>query len=105
MTLAAPDDWNDHEKLYRAVFDALEEYTLVQTGERAAVIPSVSGSDVKVAYVEDFSVWLTTYEYETAEIRLTLRVVVYMAGVCAESMQNCGCLCSRRKSWQRRADL
>ncbi len=25
VTLSAPDDWNDHEKLYRAVFDALEE--------------------------------------------------------------------------------
>lgn len=77
VILAAPDDWNDHEKLYRAVFDALEEYTLVQTGERAAVIPSVSGSDVKVAYVEDFSVWLTPYEYETAEIRLHLPSFVY----------------------------
>ncbi len=59
MTLSAPDDWNDHEKLYRAVFDALEECTLVKAGERAALVPSVRGDDAAVAYDGDFTMWLT----------------------------------------------
>lgn len=77
VTLSAPDDWNDHEKLYRAVFDSLQEHALVKTGERAAVVPSVSGGDAEVAFAEDFSMWLTPYEYETAEIRLHLPPFVY----------------------------
>lgn len=77
VTLSAPDDWNDHEKLYRAVFDALEECTLVKAGERAALVPSVTGDDAAVAYDGDFTMWLTPYEYETAEVRLNLPSFVY----------------------------
>lgn len=85
VTLSAPDDWNDHEKLYRAVFDALEEYEIVKTGERAAEVPSVSGDDAEVAYAEDFSIWLTPYEYETAEIRLHLPSFIYGGPMRGES--------------------
>ena len=74
---SAPDDWNDHEKLYRAVFDALEECTLVKAGERAALVPSVRGDDAAVAYDGDFTMWLTPYEYETAEVQLNLPSFVY----------------------------
>lgn len=77
VTLSAPDDWNDHEKLYSAVFDALEEHTLVKAGERAALVPSMTGDDAEVAYNGDFSMWLTPYEYETAEVRLNLPAFVY----------------------------
>lgn len=77
VTLSAPDDWNDHEKLYRAVFDALEEHVLVKAGERAAMVPSVTGNDAEVVYDGDFSMWMTPYEYETAEIRLNLPSFLY----------------------------
>ncbi len=57
--------------------------TLVKSGERAAVVPIVTGNGAEVAYDGDFSMWLTPYEYETAEIRLYLPPFIYQRHGCA----------------------
>lgn len=88
VTLSAPDDWNDHEKLYRAVFDALEEYELIKAGECAAMVPIMSGGNAEVTYDGDFSMWLTPYEHETAEIRLHLPSFLYSGKLRGESAGN-----------------
>ncbi len=85
VTLSAPDDWNDHEKLYQAVFDALENRTLATAGECAAQVPCLSGDDQAVVYGEDFSMWLTPFEYETLEVRLHLPSFLYHGRMRGES--------------------
>ena len=77
VTLAAPDDWQDHETLYSAVFHALEEHTLLKTGDTAAVLPVLTGGEAAVVYDGDFSMWLTPMEADTAEIRLYLPAFLY----------------------------
>ena len=107
VTLAAPEDWQDHETLYRAVFGALAEHTLLRAGQTAAVLPVLSGGDAEVVYARDCSLWLTPMEAESAEIRLHLPSFLYEAppagadagraeilvrGVCAGTVGLCyGC--------------
>lgn len=84
VTLSDPDDWNDHEKLYRAVFDAMEERTLLKRGERTATVPIAGGGGTDVVPAEDLSVWLTPYEAEYAEVRLYLPPFLYAAAMRGE---------------------
>lgn len=44
VTLNAPDDWNDHEKLLDAGFDVCEMVTLAEAGELEFTIPVAGGN-------------------------------------------------------------
>jgi len=77
VTLGAPNDWDDHEVLYGAIFDALAERVLVTRGETAAEVPCVSGGAVRVVYGTDVMRWLTPGEAECVEIRLDLPPFIY----------------------------
>ncbi|MBE6657396.1 MAG: D-alanyl-D-alanine carboxypeptidase [Ruminococcaceae bacterium] len=44
VTLAAPDDWNDHRALYDWGFSQVEHVTLTEVGEQYAVLPVVGGA-------------------------------------------------------------
>ena len=77
VTLSAPDDWNDHEALYRSVLDRLSEERIVTAGETAAQIPTVYGGTETVVFSEDLSFWMTPEERENIEIRLFLPQLLY----------------------------
>ena len=67
VTLSAPDDWNDHKKLYAWAYD---NYTMKNVMEDIAFdIPVISGSreTVKIAPAEEMLLFLPT----TTEVKLT----------------------------------
>lgn len=77
VTLSAPDDWNDHEALYRSVLSRLSEEQILSAGEPAAELPTVYGATERVVYAEDLILWLTPEERDHVEIRLFLPRMVY----------------------------
>ncbi|MBE6936849.1 MAG: D-alanyl-D-alanine carboxypeptidase, partial [Ruminococcaceae bacterium] len=77
VTLSAPDDWNDHEALYRSVLDRLSEERIVTAGDAAAEVPTVYGGTETVVFSEDLSIWMTPEERESVEIRLYLPQMLY----------------------------
>ncbi len=71
VTLAAPDDWNDHISLYDQQFDSLTEVYAAKAGECAVILPLAGGGTVEARFAEDVRLSLfpeemksITWEYE-----------------------------------------
>lgn len=77
VTINAPNDWNDHEKLINDGFSSYNTKQIVSAGECLGYTEITSGAADQVALlaVEDFSCALATWE--TAEIVLPKPGVVY----------------------------
>ena len=58
VTLHAPDDWNDHIRLYEEQFGLLTEHCAAQAGVCAAVVPLAGGGIVKARFAEDVRISL-----------------------------------------------
>ena len=79
VTLNAPDDWNDHEMLYRTAFESLDSYSFLEPGAAAAAIP-VAGSfgiSAAVSPKDLLNCTLFKEEAENISVRLLLPQHVY----------------------------
>jgi D-alanyl-D-alanine carboxypeptidase/D-alanyl-D-alanine carboxypeptidase (penicillin-binding protein 5/6) len=58
VTLDAPDDWNDHAKLFDRGFSLMEARILARIGEFSYTVPVLNSENdtVKVTNTEDFSI-------------------------------------------------
>ena len=70
VTLCAPDDWNDHIKLYDAVFSSLHRVKIAAQGDCAAEIPLAGGGFVRLQYLQDLEAELLGDE--EAALRLVI---------------------------------
>ncbi len=64
VTIAAPDDWNDHKRLLDEGFSHYEERTILKAGERIGSVPVLDGTEEKVGLTvqEDVRGWLLPQE-------------------------------------------
>jgi len=79
VTLNAPDDWNDHEMLYRTAFESLDSYSFLEPGAAAAAIP-VAGSfgiSATVSSIDLLNCTLFKEEADNIHVRLLLPQHVY----------------------------
>lgn len=78
VTLAAPDDWNDHIALYEEAFSGLTRQALLQAGHLASV-PAVSGTGERCGlYIrEGFEMGLLAGEREKVTVTLYGPRMVY----------------------------
>lgn len=53
VTLHAPDDWNDHIRLYEEQFGRLTEHCAAQAGTCAVSVPLAGGGSVDAEFIED----------------------------------------------------
>ena len=84
VTLAAPDDWNDHRALYDWGFSQVTQVTLTEAGEQYAVLPVVGGAlgdgtfpgdgVILTAAVKNTDAVSMTLPAEHGEIRKELRL-------------------------------
>ena len=77
VTIHAPDDWNDHQRLYEYGFSQYESRSLLQTGQIVAQVPVMSGAEAYAQAVVsgDYGCLLT--KEETVEFFTELPAFVY----------------------------
>ena len=77
VTLGAPNDWNDHMRLYDAAWSQYEQRTIVAAGETLVQLPVMSGSTPTVSVQASDEICLPVMESEQVDIRLYLPQFVY----------------------------
>jgi len=76
VTLNAPDDWEDHKKLYKIAFNDIKERTVVKKGLIGYI--DVAGKGTTPVYIKnDFSAYLSQDELDRIEVSLKGQRIVY----------------------------
>ncbi len=76
VTLSAPDDWNDHIKLYEHCFDKYTAFTACKKGDSAGlyVADNKDAESVGLVYGDDFTVSVANDETDNIELKNKLNI-------------------------------
>lgn len=79
VTLNAPNDWEDHTKMYDEIFALFTETTHIKKGESVVYVPVISGSSgfSKITAAEDKTICLAPEEHSKLETYVVGRHFVY----------------------------